>query len=214
MVRADSPIRSLEELKGKKIGTNIGTSTTTIFVGKVMPSVGLKEGDYQLVNLATKDQVSALATGQVDAIVALDPFGAIAEQRGIAREIASMKEFDNPPSLYAVTNDFIRKHPEHVVRFLQAIDDANRFIREHFDEAVRIYRKSYTELGYQVDEKPIRDSLSRLDIGLDFRPDTEGYLQRAAEELKADGTIKSIPDWSKVIRRDFLEKARRLQAAR
>lgn len=214
MVRPDSPIKSLKDLKGKKVGSNIGTSTTVIFVHKVMPSIGLAEGDYQLVNLATKDQVSALATGQIDAIVALDPFGAIAEHGGIAREVASMKEFDNPPSLYAVTNDFIRQHPEGVVRFLRAVGETNRFIKENFDEAVRIYWKYYKELGYQVDEKPIRDSLARLDLKLDFEPDIEAYMQQGAEELKAQGKIKKIPDWSQIIRREFLEKAGAQKAAK
>lgn len=214
MVRKDSPVKTLADLRGKKVGSNIGTSTTTIFVSKVMPGAGLKEGDYALVNLATKDQVSALATGQVDAIVALDPFGAIAEQQGIARAIFSMKTIDNPPSIYAVTNEFRRKHPEHVVRFLRAIDETNRYIKENFDEAVALYQQSYTELGYKVDATPIRDSLSRLDIGLDLAPDLEAYLQEAAQELKAKGTIKTIPEWSEVIRREFLEQARRIRPAR
>jgi len=65
-------IGSVAELKGKKVGVEVG------FVGhllllKALESAGLGESDIELVNIATDQTAQALASGDVDAIVAWQP---------------------------------------------------------------------------------------------------------------------------------------------
>lgn len=65
-------IHSVAELKGRKVGVEVG------FVGhllllKALESAGLSESDIELVNLATDQTAQALASGDVDAIVAWQP---------------------------------------------------------------------------------------------------------------------------------------------
>lgn len=72
MVIAKPGIKSVKELKGKKIGVEIG------FVGHLLllnalEKNGLKESDVELVNVPTNETPQVLASGQVDAIVAWQP---------------------------------------------------------------------------------------------------------------------------------------------
>ena len=72
MVIAKRGITSVKQLKGKKIGVEIG------FVGHLLllnalEKAGLKETDVELVNVPTNETPQVLASGQVDAIVAWQP---------------------------------------------------------------------------------------------------------------------------------------------
>ncbi|HET8608493.1 MAG TPA: ABC transporter substrate-binding protein, partial [Burkholderiales bacterium] len=60
-------IKSVKDLKGKRIASQVGSSTDYIFQNKIIPAFGLKKGDYQIVNTKFQDQVAALAAGSVDA---------------------------------------------------------------------------------------------------------------------------------------------------
>jgi NitT/TauT family transport system substrate-binding protein len=72
MVVARPGIKSIKELKGKKVGVEIG------FVGHLLllnalEKAGMKENDVELVNVPTNETPQVLASGQVDAIVAWQP---------------------------------------------------------------------------------------------------------------------------------------------
>ena len=72
MVVAAPGIKSIKDLKGKKVGVEIG------FVGHLLllnglEKAGLKESDVELVNVPTNETPQVLASGQVDAIVAWQP---------------------------------------------------------------------------------------------------------------------------------------------
>jgi NitT/TauT family transport system substrate-binding protein len=72
MVVAAPGIQSVGELKGKRVGVEIG------FVGHLLlldalESVGLTEADVELVNIPTNEAPQVLASGDVDAIVAWQP---------------------------------------------------------------------------------------------------------------------------------------------
>lgn len=66
VVSEDSDIKTLKDLKGKKIGYSRGT-TIQEYLFKALASVGLTEGDVELVNLTAAESSSALLTGAIDA---------------------------------------------------------------------------------------------------------------------------------------------------
>jgi ABC-type nitrate/sulfonate/bicarbonate transport system substrate-binding protein len=59
-VKKGSGFKSLEELKGKRIGTRTGSTIDSVMRSKVLPAFHLKESDFQLVNLDFKDKAAAL----------------------------------------------------------------------------------------------------------------------------------------------------------
>jgi len=79
IVPKTSPIRTVAELRGKKIALNKG-SNVHYFLVKLLEKNGLKYGDVQPVFLAPPDARAAFERGAVDAWVIWDPFLAAAQK--------------------------------------------------------------------------------------------------------------------------------------
>lgn len=72
MVIVKPGIDSIKELKGKKIGVEVGFVSHLLLINALEDN-GLKETDVELVNVPTNETPQVLASGQVDAIVAWQP---------------------------------------------------------------------------------------------------------------------------------------------
>ncbi|WP_455222568.1 ABC transporter substrate-binding protein [Kaarinaea lacus] len=77
MVIGKPGINSVKELKGKKIGVEIGFVSHLLLLNALEKN-GMKESDVELVNVPTNETPQVLASGQVDAIVAWQPSSGIA----------------------------------------------------------------------------------------------------------------------------------------
>src|SRR5450830_1857628 len=71
-VRADSPIQSLKDLKGKKVAATKGTDPF-LFLLRALPTVGLKRSDVEIVALQHADGRAAPAAGRQRAGTRLAP---------------------------------------------------------------------------------------------------------------------------------------------
>jgi NitT/TauT family transport system substrate-binding protein len=72
MIVAKPGIKTLADLKGKKLGVEVGF-VDHLLVLKAMESAGMKDKDIKLVNVKTDDTPTALKSGKVDAIAAWQP---------------------------------------------------------------------------------------------------------------------------------------------
>jgi sulfonate transport system substrate-binding protein len=88
LVPKDSPIKSITELKGKKIALNKGSNVHYLLV-KALEKAGAAYSDVQPVFLAPADARAAFEQGAVDAWAIWDPFQAAAEQATGARTLTS-----------------------------------------------------------------------------------------------------------------------------
>ena len=77
MVIGKPGIKSVKDLKGKKVGVEIGFVSHLLLLNALEKN-GLKESDVELVNVPTNETPKVLASGQVDAIVAWQPSSGIA----------------------------------------------------------------------------------------------------------------------------------------
>ena len=98
MIIAKPGISSIKELKGKKIGVEIG------FVGHLLllnalEKNGLSEKDVKLVNVPTNETPQVLASGDVDAVVAWQPSSGIALQQ-VPGSKAIYTSADEPGLIY------------------------------------------------------------------------------------------------------------------
>ena len=78
VVAKNSPIKSLKDLKGKKIAATKGTDPL-LFTLQALETAGLNKKEVQLVHLQDPDGKTALERGQVDAWAGLDPLMAAAQ---------------------------------------------------------------------------------------------------------------------------------------
>lgn len=136
VVRKDSPITSVAELKGKKIAATKGTDPY-FFLLRALRTAGLSGSDVEIVNLQHNDGRVALERGQVDAWAGLDPHMAQTELEQGSRLIYRNIDFNSYGFLNA-RSEFLERYPSYVQRVLAAYERARQWILEHPDEAVQI----------------------------------------------------------------------------
>jgi sulfonate transport system substrate-binding protein len=122
VVRADSPLRSVAELRGKRIAVTRGTDPH-IFLLRALHEAGLSERDVQLVLLQHADGRTALLRGDVDAWAGLDPLTAGAEIEHGARLLYRNAAF-NSGGVLNVRTAFADAHPALVREVLAAYTQA------------------------------------------------------------------------------------------
>jgi sulfonate transport system substrate-binding protein len=112
LVRGDSPLKDVADLKGHKVALPYFTKQHYQFA-KALEEAGVPFDNKLILNLNTTDGLSALVNSQVDAFVVWDPNTAIAQQQHGARILKSLsKVIDTAGVLYAPTSsvdDPVRK---------------------------------------------------------------------------------------------------------
>ncbi len=109
VVRKDSDIQSVAQLKGKRVALARGTITEYIFVTRIAPAFGLKPGDYEVANIADqKDRIPTLVAKAVDATGVGDPYVAVAEHEGLVRSLGDFCKYDTLPFMATVTDKVIK----------------------------------------------------------------------------------------------------------
>jgi len=208
MVRKELNITSVAQLKGKKIANQTGSSIGNVFVDTIGPIYGLRKGDYQEVRMDVNNMVAAMAAKTVDAMINVEPYNVIAETDGIATEIMDFSSVDRMPLFMAATPDFVRKSPDTVVAYLKAWLDAGRDFKTSPDKVADVILGFYVDKGYKMSRDTFQKALARVEVNPGFPGDLKPYMQEQAEILLKARIISAIPDWSKALRPDFMERAR------
>jgi ABC-type nitrate/sulfonate/bicarbonate transport system substrate-binding protein len=207
VARKDLGITRLEELKGKKIANQVGSSIATVFTDTIGPQHGLAKGDYQEVRMDVNNMVAALAAKTVDAMVNVEPYNVIAEADGIGVDLIDFSGVDKMPVFMAATPEFVDKNPDTVVAYLKAWLEAGKEFKQNPAKVADVIYAFYTDKGYKLSKETFQKAMSRVEVDPGF-PDLKPYMQEQAEILLKDKKIAAIPDWGKALRPEFMEKAR------
>src|SRR5262249_42042834 len=159
VVPKDSPLKSVAELKGKRIAATRGTDPFFVML-RTVEANGLKQSDVELVNLQHADGRTALERGQVDAWAGLDPHLAASELQAGSRLLSRNIDFNTYGTLNA-REEFLRTDPEVLRSVLAQYERARTWILAHPAEAVQILAeaaKSPTEVARkQLTERTVLD---------------------------------------------------------
>ena len=145
VVGKDSPLKSVTDLKGKKVAATRGTDPW-FFLIRSLRKNGLDIGDIELIDLQHPDGRVALERGQVDAWAGLDPHMAAAQLDDGARLLYRNPEFNTFGALNA-REDFLASNPETVAIVLRQYERARRYAIAHPEETAKIVSEaSHLEL--------------------------------------------------------------------
>jgi NitT/TauT family transport system substrate-binding protein len=188
MARKELGIKRIEDLRGRKIADQVGSSISSVFLDTIAPKHGMKRGDWQEVRMNVNDMVAAMAAKTVDAMINVEPYNAIAEAEGLATTIMDYWDVDRMPVFMAATPDFVNGNADATVRYLKAwlqVADDFKMSQETFDKAV-----------------------GTVEVNVSFPGNLRQYMQEQAEILSREKKIKKMPDWSKALRPEFMQKAK------
>jgi len=207
MARKELGLSRIEQLKGLKVANQTGSSVGNIFVDQIAPAAGLKKGDYQEVRMDVNNMVAAMAAKTVDAMVNVEPYNAIAEADGLASTLMDYQEVDKMPVFMAATPEFVAKSGEALVAYLKAWLEVARDFKDNPNKVADTIYGFYAGKGYSMSQDTFRKALATVDVEPGFPADLQPDLQRHAEVLLKEKKISALPDWSKALKREYMDKA-------
>jgi sulfonate transport system substrate-binding protein len=181
LVPRDSPVRTFADLKGKKLAFLRSTNSYISFLHQIKEA-GLKESDFQIVEISGPAANKAFQTGQVDGYYTIDPNMADLIQQTGAREIATCRDMGTDNLYpYVATTDAIKDKPQAIRAVIQAVADNIAWIQAHPDEQARLVAP---KLGFS--ESSIRETYARGARGLQTVDDAfYAHEQPVIDELVA-----------------------------
>jgi sulfonate transport system substrate-binding protein len=194
VVPKNSPIRTLADLKGKKVAATKGTDPY-LFLLRSLATVGLSRKDIEHVSLQHADGRAALEQGRVDAWAGLDPHMAAAELEGGARLLYRNVNF-NTYGFLNVREEFLAARPQETARVIRAYERARVWTRANLSEAAKILAEE-AKVSLPV-------ALLQVKLRSDFSnplPSSEHLraLQQAAPILREEALVKPGTDIDKAI---------------
>ena len=161
LVPKDSPVKSIAELKGKRVASGPGIQNKTLAT-VVLERAGATGAT--VIELPIGQHVAALAAGQVDAVYTLEPTGTVGRLNGTTRmlEAGVIAKYILGDALApwhggsaTLTTEFIKKYPAETKKYSAAYARGIELVRTKPDEA-RQYLKGYTAIeGPLTGEVPL-----------------------------------------------------------
>ncbi|MGG1598304.1 sulfonate ABC transporter substrate-binding protein [Paenibacillus naphthalenovorans] len=153
LVKKDSPIQTIADLKGKKVAFN-KASISQYLINEALASVGLTLNDIEPVYLAPPDARIAFERGSADAWVVWDPFFSAAELAG-NRVLADGKGLVIYRTFYLGGKEFAEKHPEVLQALVQELQNISEWINQNPGEVAKLLAAE-TQLDVAVWEQSLR----------------------------------------------------------
>lgn len=156
IVKKDSPIKTLKDLAGKKVGTYPGASSVAL--AKAIIRTQMDPGLVTYTELPPPNLISALAAGQIDAFFAPEPMGMMARAQGVGRDLVKeplgllgIKE-GFAGAAYGFSAQFLKEHPDRARRLKAAYERAADLINQNKD-AYRHLLVKYIGVTEEVAQK-------------------------------------------------------------
>ena len=188
VVRKDSPIQKVEDLKGKKVAVTRGTDPH-IFLLRALHEAGLTEKDIQMVVLQHPEGRIALEKGDVDAWAGLDPMMAQTEIQQGSRLFYRNVNF-NSYGVLDVREEFAQQHLEYVKRVLAAYEKARLWAIQNPEEFRHLFGATA-----KLDDAVVTKVLQRTDLSNSaIGDDQKKIIAASGDVLKQNNVISGSTD--------------------
>jgi len=201
IVNDDSPIHTLADFKGKKVGYGIGWSLH-YFLVKALESVGLTVDDIQSVKITgAADGIAALKSRSIDVFAIWDPFYASAEKTMKIRTIVDGQGFAPNRGYTLATPSFAKAYPEVVKVILEKLQAAGDWANQNQRQASEILSPL---LGMDVDTLEItmkRQTLGIIPMGEQIIKEQQEiadvffHLKLISKQIRVEEMVPSTPQW-------------------
>jgi sulfonate transport system substrate-binding protein len=140
-VPADSGIKELKELRGRKVAVQKGTATHLAAL-KILETVGLSEKDVRLISMDTNTAKAAIVTKDIEAAFGGADYLGLQDQ-GVSRVIFTTKGGDaklTSNGLFLGSDDFLHKYPDITKRVVKNFVLASKWLADNEKEPAPIFQ--------------------------------------------------------------------------
>ena len=197
LVPPGSSIKTISDLKGKRVGFTKGSSAHNVVI-IALEKAGLSYSDITPVYLTPPDAGPAFANGSIDAWAVWDPYFAIGEKKQNARILINAHEVGKTNAFFIANRDFANKRPGQLSNIIAGLATAAEWAEGHRGDVA----KSLHEItGVPLDIQTVAANRATFAIG----PVTDDVIE--TQQRVADGFAKLglIPRQIKV--RDIVWRA-------
>ncbi|WP_026694991.1 sulfonate ABC transporter substrate-binding protein [Peribacillus kribbensis] len=190
LVPKDSAIKSLTDLKGKRIGFAKGSSSHYLLV-KALNRAGISYKDIQPSFLQPGDARIAFEKGNIDAWAIWDPFTADTELNSNARMLVNGKNLTTDRDFFLANKEFAKKHKKVLSILFNEIEKSSNWANAHHKELAAMLSPLL-----KIDEKSLLLSAERREYGIE--PITPSIVEEQQEIADTYFDLKIIPKKIKV----------------
>jgi NitT/TauT family transport system substrate-binding protein len=204
IAKPDSPLSSIKDIVGKKIGYTSPGSVTNMLILMAMKAQGIDASSVTLVPAGgIGANLTAVLSGAIDAGMTSEPVWS--QEKSKVKPVFWTKDVlppDMTQTVGIVTDELAKAGPEKIRAIIEGRREGVKFIAAHPDEAADIVAKTYGTLDPALTREVFRHFL-------EIKYWSEGALNYAAmdrmmEGLKIVGKLKEPVDWQKVTDVSFL----------
>ena len=186
LVPKNSPLKTLADLKGKRIAVAKGSNSYYLLV-QALKKAGLTLDDVNVAFLKPADANAAFAQGDVDAWSIWDYYYAAGQAQSGARVLASGEGLIDNHAFFLASKDEIAKYPEVLKIALEETAKVDLWAKDHPDEAAALLSQ---QVG--IDAAILKTAIQRSGFGpKPLGPEVIAAQQRMADTLYA---LKQLPN--------------------
>lgn len=189
LVSAQSPLVSIDQLKGTRVASTVG-SYTDHFLAKALHDHQLTYKDVEVLDRPGRSGENALQSGEVQAWVALEPLLSEALARGGVRTLGEVGDFIPNRSLFWARRAWVEQAPEQAKLVYAALAENDQWIADHIDEAAQIIAKAHDS---EVDVQGWVTTLSQREWGIEPANAQIVAEQQAQADLLYEAGLLSAP---------------------
>lgn len=183
LVKTDSDISTVSDLKGKKIGVVIGSSAQC-FLSGLLNKNGLSLSDVETVNISPGEQEAALSNGEVDAVAVWEPIPSRIVSDGVGKVLADGTGVYESDAPIIINDDYLDANPEIVKIFIDVYKEAVQKLQDDKETYIAKYADT---LGLSKDV--LTTALSKASFPIDISDENISEIQKTADFLKENDLI-------------------------
>ena len=157
LVRSDSALQQVTDLKGRKVALQKGSSSHNLVL-RALNKAGLSFKDIQPVYLTPADARAAFEHGSVDAWAVWDPYVSLALSEGHSRKLADGEGLGLSGPVYTARRDYAAQNGEFIHSLLDQLTAAEDLTRSEREASLKVLSNSMglpeTVVAHYVDNRP------------------------------------------------------------
>ncbi|GGG19362.1 ABC transporter substrate-binding protein [Paenibacillus abyssi] len=216
LVKEDSGITKVEDLKGKKLASQgQGSTADIVLTGVTLKDANLTKQDVQMVYIDPAQSLQSLVSGAVDAAFVFEPYDSIATQTLGMKQIYEIgKVWPFPCMVVITTDEHLENNPEAVDKLLDAQKEAIEMLQQDPQQSAERILNYFvdtdtmtTHHGGEIESvEVVKQAIETQIFHWDITPEHVSRMQDIANLMMEQGILEKEVNVEEILDLSWQEK--------